>query len=190
MSSDDTLIETLLELQNLDRVPRLGFSLNGVTDPESVSEHSWHVAFLVWCLSARIPGVDRLRAIELALVHDAAEVRLGDLPKTASRYFPERAKARAEQAAASDLFASIPEALDRHLEYSDGDTPEARLVKACDKLQLVLKLIVYESNGARRLAAFWDNPANFVDGGFPLVAELYDQLRTLRERRLGAPEAT
>lgn len=189
MDINDGLIETLLELQDLDRVPRLGFSLNGVADPESVSEHSWHVAFLVWCLSARISGIDRLRAVELALVHDAAEVRLGDLPKTAARYFPKGSKARAEQAAAAELFAAIPEALERHLEYSDGTTAEARLVKACDKLQLVLKLVVYESGGAARLAAFWDNPENFVDGGFPLVAAIYEELRTLRARRLDAARA-
>ena len=79
MKQNSTLLETLLELQHLDRVPRMGFVLRGVADPESVSEHLWHVTMLVWTRegdaytkgeyaawlrAAGFSGVRRLRLME------------------------------------------------------------------------------------------------------------------------------
>ena len=182
MRINDTLLDLCLELQILDRVPRSGYVLRGVDHPESVTEHSWHVLFLVWALGSRIEGLDVHRAVEIALVHDLAELRIGDLPRVASRYFPEGAKKTAELAAMGEILAPLPKrALDLYREYQEGTSPEARLVKACDKLQLMLKVAVYERWGTGALGEFWDNPDNFPDGGFEVVQELFE---ALRERRL------
>ena len=182
MKANRSLLDLLLEAQTLDRVPRSGYVLRGVAEPESVTEHTWHVLFLVWILGPRIEGIDVARAIEIALVHDLAEMRIGDLPRTSSHYFPEGAKREAEAAAMADLLAPVAErALPLYQEYQQGTTPEARLVKACDKLQLMLKVAVYERWGTGALAEFWDNPDNFPDGGFPAVRELFEALRGRRE---------
>ena len=136
-------------------------------DAESVAEHSWHVLFLVWTLADRIPEVDRGRALDLAIVHDLAELRLGDLARTASRYFPDGAKRHAETAAMAEILKPLPAKTLKLLdEYHEAQTAEARLVKACDKLQLMIKVAVYESWGATGMTRFWDNPENFYDGGF------------------------
>jgi putative hydrolase of HD superfamily len=188
MRANDTLLDLCLELQILDRVPRSGYVLRGVAEPESVTEHSWHVLFLVWALGSRIEGIDRTRAIEIALVHDLAELRIGDLPRVASRYFPEGAKKAAEAAAMAEVLAPLPDrALALYDEYQQGTTPEARLVKACDKLQLMLKVAVYERWGTGALGEFWDNPENFPDGGFPAVQELFEALRERRDNPPGSP---
>jgi putative hydrolase of HD superfamily len=160
--------------------------LRGVTDTESVTEHSWHVLFLVWSLGARIPGLDVSRAVEIAIVHDLAEVRIGDLPRTSAHYFPAGAKKAAEAAAMADVLAPLPaRAQELFAEYLAAATPEARLVKACDKLQLMLKVAVYERWGESGLAEFWDNPDNFPDPGFAPVAEVFAALRARRDRHLG-----
>ena len=183
MRINDTLLDLCLELQILDRVPRSGYVLRGVDHPESVTEHSWHVLFLVWALGSRIEGLDVHRAVEIALVHDLAELRIGDLPRVASRYFPEGAKKTAELAAMGEILAPLPErALGLYREYQEGTSPEARLVKACDKLQLMLKVTVYERWGTGALGEFWDNPDNFPDGGFEVVKELFEALRERRMR--------
>jgi putative hydrolase of HD superfamily len=179
------LLDLLLELQVLDRVPRTGFVLRGVTDPESVTEHSWHVLFLVWSLGARIPGIDIARAVEIALVHDLAEIRIGDLPRTSAHYFPAGAKKAAEAAAMADVLAPLPaRAQELFAEYLAAATPEARLVKACDKLQMMIKVTVYERWGEGSLAEFWDNPDNFPDLGFAPVAEIFAELRERRDWHL------
>lgn len=178
MKCNDSLLEMLLELQTLDRVPRMGYVLRGVPEPESVAEHSWHVAFLVWTLAPRIPEVDALRALGMALVHDVAEVRTGDLPRVARRYYAPGAKAAAEHEVMSELAGPEAErATELLAEYGAAQTPEARLVKACDKLQLMIKVAVYERWGAGGLAEFWDNPENFPDFGFAPIKELFDELK-------------
>ena len=190
MRRNESLLDLFLELQILDRVPRSGYVLRGVHDPESVTEHSWHVLFLVWTLGARIEEIDLTRAVEIALIHDLAELRVGDLPRTASQYFPEGAKNTAEMAAMRDVLAPLPErALDLYREYQDGKTPEARLVKACDKLQLMLKVAVYQRWGTGALAEFWENPDNFPDGGFQVVQELFEELRRRATPPSGSPAA-
>lgn len=188
MGPNDHLLDLLLELQILDRVPRSGYFLRGVPEAESVSEHSWHVVFLVWALGRRLEregiGLDLFRAVEIALVHDLAELRVGDLPRTANRYFPAGAKKHAERAAMADILRPLPErAQDLYAEYEAGETPEARLVKACDKLQLMIKVSVYEGWGAGGLREFWHNPENFPDGGFPPVRELFEELRRRRDEQ-------
>ncbi len=190
MQPNATLLDLLLEAQILDRVPRMGYPLRGVASGESVSEHSWQVAFVVWSLATRMPEVDLGRALAIALTHDLAEVRTGDLPMTAGRYFPAGAKQQAEDAAFAELLAPLPaSALGLHREYVAAETLEARLVKACDKLQLMLKVAVYERWGSGGgLGEFWHNEANFRDYGIEPVRELFAELRAWRQsRRAEAP---
>lgn len=185
MAPNENLLDMLLELQALDRVPRMGYLIRGVSNPESIAEHSWHVLFLVWVLAPRIPEVDATRAVEIAIVHDLAELRTGDLPRPAGRYFPEGAKETAESRATDEILAPLPaKARELYTEYQAGETSEARLVKACDKLQLMLKVLVYEGWGSGALAKFWRNPANFNDGGFEVVRELFEELESRRGQDL------
>lgn len=185
MKPNRTLLDLFLEIQRLDRLPRAGFVLRGVSDPESVTEHTWHVLFLVWTLGQRIEEINVGRAIEIALVHDLAELRIGDLPATSSHYFPEGAKKAAEAAALADVLAPLSDRVLRlYDEYQRGASPEARLVKACDKFQLMLKVMVYESWGTGSLAEFWDNPDNFPDGGFPLLLDLFEELRARHDAEM------
>jgi putative hydrolases of HD superfamily len=186
LRGNESLLELLLELQVLDRIPRSGFVLRGVADPESVTEHSWHVALLVWVLGERLPGIDLARAVAIALLHDLAELRVGDLPRTAGRYFPQGAKKTAEGAAMDEILAPLPEKARRlYAEYQEATTLESQLVKACDKLQLMLKVAVYESWGTGALAEFWENPDNFPLPGIAPVDELLAELRARRKRGKG-----
>ncbi|MBP9143079.1 MAG: HD domain-containing protein [Thermoanaerobaculia bacterium] len=175
-----SLLDLLLELQTLDRVPRSGYFLRGISDCESVSEHTFHLALLVWFLAGDEPAVDRAHAVELALMHDLAELRIGDLPRTATTYLPADVKHAAERRAAADILAPAdPKATALYEEYEDGATAEARFVRACDKLQLMIKVTVYESWGHRGLAEFWGNPANFPQSDFNSIQKLF---RSLQER--------
>lgn len=192
MRANRSLLETLLELQTLDRVPRMGYLLRGVDGAESVAEHTFHVVFLVWALAQEIDEVDSGRAVELALVHDLGEVRTGDLPRVATRYYSGEAKREAERAVIAEVLGPSLAARGLALlnEYQAGTeaeaSPEARLVKACDRLQLMLKVAAYERWGETGLAEFWENSANFPDYGFVRVRELFDDLKAWRAERLAS----
>lgn len=171
-----------MELQALDKLPRVGYSLRGVAEPESVSEHIFHLTFLVWALGREVPDIDLARAMELTLIHDLAEVRFGDLPRTAAHYLPAGAKASAERAAMADLLAPLPGADELLVEYQDQDSSEARFVAICDKLQLRLKAWVYESWGNTALGGLTgDGLDDLDDGGFEPVRRLIDELRLRRK---------
>jgi len=188
MRANRTLLELLLELQALDRVPRTGYLLRGVSASETVSEHVFHVAFLVWALGPGTPGLDLHRAVELALLHDLAEVRLGDLPRAASEYLPPGAKRAAEERAFADLLAPLVER-SRPLteEYLAGRSTEARFVRACDRLQLLLKVTAYEERGELGLEEFWQQRDDEAIASFDNLRALLDEL--LARRRRGRPTA-
>lgn len=185
-----SLLDLLFELQTLDRLPRSGYLLRGVSDCESVAEHTLHLALLVWLLAGEEPGIDRSHAVELALLHDLAELRIGDLPRTATAYLPRETKHTAERHAVADILAPAdPRALALYEEYESGASVEAEFVRACDKLQLMLKVTVYERWGHRGLAEFWQNPANFPQSRFAAIERLFGELRSRaaasREREPG-----
>ena len=187
MDTNHSLLDSLLELQALDRLPRTGYALRGVGNPESIAEHGFHLALLVWALASELPEIDLGRALELALVHDLAEIRIGDLPRTAGRYLPEGAKATAESAALAELLAPMGERGPALLaEFEAGGSPEARLARACDKLQLMIKVFHYERWGATGLAEFWGNDCNFPEPGFAPVDQLLEELRRRRSAWLAA----
>ena len=175
---NDDLFDLLLELQALDRLPRTGYAMRGMVDSESLSEHSFHITFLAWALAQELPELDRLRVLELALVHDLPEVRTGDLPRTANQYLPVGAKAAAELAVARQLLAPLGErSVELLAEYQAGETAEARFVSVCDKLQLLIKVAAYQSWGVGNLDELAATIDRFDDGGFEPVRRLVDRLR-------------
>jgi len=107
---------------------------------------------------------------------DLAEVRLGDLPRTAARYLPPGAKHAAEQQALDELLAPLgPRGSELYAEYRGKRSAEARFVAACDKLQLMLKVTLYERWGAGGLGEFCIRPARLAAAfGFEEILPLMD----------------
>lgn len=71
-------IDVLLEAYELKDELRSGWQLREIADPESVAAHTWGTATLC-LLFADEAGIDRDRAVSMALVHDLAEARTGDI---------------------------------------------------------------------------------------------------------------
>jgi 5'-deoxynucleotidase YfbR-like HD superfamily hydrolase len=143
--SQPTLIKAkLMEALALKGLDRAGWVRAGVRKPESVAAHSWGVAWLA--LSLCPPEVNRERALELAIVHDLPEVHSGDI--TPHDGISKKEKARRERAALSRLVEGHPKADELTAlweEYEAGESPEARFIKACDKLDMALQAQWIES---------------------------------------------
>ena len=149
-------LEALLKLLALDRLPRTGWILAGVEPVESVAAHGLGTALVVLGLGPAVdPPLDVDRAVTLAVLHDAPEALLTDLPRAASALLPPGAKAEAEAKAAGILLGPLSDhALGREAEYRAQGTREARFVRLCDKLQLGVRLLGYVRAGARGLEDF------------------------------------
>jgi len=75
----------LFEMGQLKNLPRSGWLLLGITQPESVAEHSFRVA-MVGLVLASIEGGDIGHVTALCLMHDAHETRIGDVPSVGRAY--------------------------------------------------------------------------------------------------------
>lgn len=164
-------------------VPRTGWLHRGVplSEVESVADHTWRTALLAWLAAAAQPELDRIRVLQLALIHDLAEAITGDVPpydveeladadeSQRKRLLNRRhirsetrqaAKRAAEAAAMADLLADLPPSLAAELralwsELEEGQTPEARFVKQADKLETYLQSLEYAKvDPSRPMASF------------------------------------
>lgn len=145
MSDPDDLLTTLaffLEIDRLKSVERQNHLADG-SRRENTAEHSWHLGMAVVLLAPFAPEpVDLADAIAMALVHDIVEIDAGD---TFAYDEGEAAASKdAREAAAADrLFGMLPAEMGARLRglwesYERGDTPEALLVMAVDRLAPVL----------------------------------------------------
>lgn len=110
-------------------------------------------------IKARGVEIDTERVLRMSLVHDWAETRVGDLPKTATHYFGAQVRSEAETAAFEDMVAgmSAEQSLTTiHDDYERRDSVEARVVKAADILDLLIQAYALERSGARGLDEFWE----------------------------------
>ena len=173
------MLATLIELQRLKRLERTGWTLRGLPNgTESVAAHSFGVCvtamFLADEVKARGLEVDCERALRMALLHDWAETRVGDMPRTATGYFGADARKNAESHAFEDIVkrSSLAESdyIALHQEYEERESLEARLVKAADVIDLLVQTYALERSGAKGLDEFWE-VARQPDFQLPEVAE-------------------
>lgn len=157
------MLPILIELQRLKRLDRTGWTLRGLANgTESVAAHSFGVAVTAMTLAdellAQGVSVNTERLLRMALLHDWAETRVGDMPKTGILYFEGEVRKRAETSAFADVVSgAAADPLYRELfdEYEQRKSLEARLVKAADVIDLLVQVLALERAGARGLEEFW-----------------------------------
>ena len=159
------MLSTLIELQRLKRLDRTGWTLRGLPNgTESVAAHSFGVSVTAMLLAdelnARGITVDVEKVLRIALLHDWAETRVGDMPRTATLYFGSEARKQAETAAFSDVIGDLKTGASLYAnlydDYEHRSSLEARLVKAADVLDLLVQVLALERAGARGLDEFWE----------------------------------
>jgi putative hydrolase of HD superfamily len=166
------MLATLIELQRLKRLERTGWTLRGLPNgTESVAAHSFGVCATAMMLADEIKAqgleIDCERVLRMALLHDWAETRVGDMPKTAAGYFGAEARRSAETLAFADIVGGVGPAetayKDLYLDYEQRRSLESRLVKAADIIDLLVQAYALERSGAKGLNEFWEvaHAANF-----------------------------
>lgn len=158
------MLSTLIELQRLKRLDRTGWTLRGLPNgTESVASHSFGVSVTAMLLAdkfvAQGVAVDLEKVLRIALLHDWAEVRVGDMPRTATLYFGSEARKQAETTAFLDVVDRVDadgSYANLYVDYERRESLEARLVKAADVLDLLVQVYALERAGARGLDEFWE----------------------------------
>lgn len=107
---------------------------------ESVAEHSWRLCLMVMVLGSSLK-VDIGKAIKMALIHDLAEVYAGD-----SWAFKgaQKNKHQLEEVGLAKIVVKLPLGVKKEImrlwqEYEMCQSEEAKLVKALDKLEVLIQ---------------------------------------------------
>ncbi|MFQ6011321.1 MAG: HD domain-containing protein [Nitrososphaerales archaeon] len=147
----------LTKLSILKETPRKGWLVKvGIKRPESVADHCFRTAMMALVFSYGRPELDKRRLIEMALIHDLAEIETGDLLPE------EKISSKEELGIGKEILASLEPRVRKRLlvllaEYHNEKSPEAIILRQLDKLEMATQAREYERKGHDRskLADFW-----------------------------------
>lgn len=133
-------LEFLREAEKLKDVLRTAHTSSGRN--ESTAEHSWRLCLMAITFEAELGDLDFVRVLKMCVIHDLGEALHGDVPATEQHACPNKSEqerrdlvilTRALDASTQDGILSLWD------EYDNAASPEARAVKALDKLETLLQ---------------------------------------------------
>jgi len=143
-SSLRNLVKFFETVGRLKTTPRSGWVEIGIRQPESVADHTFRTSILCMIYSD-LEGLDQLKLLRMALIHDIPEAIIGDLtPSTKTTGNKER-----EDTAMNQILSLLPKKQkEKYLaawnEYQEGKTKEAKAVRQLEKLEMALQAKEYE----------------------------------------------
>lgn len=182
------ILTFLHRTKGLESVDRYKDSLSDKRN--TVAEHSWRLALMVLIIGTEAKvRIDVGRAMSIALLHDIAEVKTGDIDAYQQIMAGKQlidSKARAEEAAMREMTDDLPFGdwvYDFWREYEDQKTIEAKFVKALDKIEGFLHIAevgvepyipkeFHADYATKAVAAFDDATAHF-----PELKDLLDEVK-------------
>ncbi len=179
LNESQQLMDFFLTIDRLETLPRTGYFFAGIKQPESIAAHAFGVAFIAMVIADKTKmAVNMERVLRLAVLHDATESVLTDIPYSIFKYLGQDNKRLAEEKAAADLLAAIdPTYVEVWNEFEACQTLEARLVNAADKLQMLIKILNYERSGIGCFTEFWRNFERHEFCGLEVFQELHKLAR-------------
>ncbi|MFH1638013.1 MAG: HD domain-containing protein [Candidatus Woesearchaeota archaeon] len=166
------MIDFIIKMRKIKETVRRGWALRGVKHPESVADHCFLTIVMAEFLTPK--ELDRNKVIRMLIVHDLAEIEIGDLTPVESIY---KKKLGMEEEALKRMFKGKGEYLRLWRDFEGQKTPESRFAKQIDKLEGVLQALEYsKTNG--RMKEFFDNAEEFFSSNeFPRLSKLYCEAR-------------
>lgn len=181
------LIDLILEIGKLKEILRTGWVKKGIKNSESVADHSYGVAILAMLLSPQLK-INVNKTIEMALIHDLGEIKIGDIIWEKGKLVVglQKDKHQNEEDAIKELFLENPsfnEYIDLWKEFESQQTPESKAVKLFDKLDMLIQAYSYEKRKLNResLQEFWDNVEKYLKGS--ALENYLEELKKLRKNK-------
>lgn len=183
-----SLLDFFRLIGRLKTTKRTGWVYSDVHQPESVSDHMYRMALIAFSISPDPSRTPRL--IKMALVHDLAEAKVGDIAPADN--VPKQEKYRLEEAVMrhirDDIFPNSSlgrELYNLWLEYELGLSDDAKLIKEIDKFEMIIQADEYERTQGKNLAQFFASTADAFHS--PIMKSLNSELREQRQIRISQP---
>lgn len=151
-------VELLYELGAIRLIPRQWQRFH-LAHVQNLAEHHFRVTWLALMIAAKEGQGDTAKIMKMAIVHDIAESRTGDVDYIARQYVK-----RDEEKAIKDMLSGT--ALEKEFlaiweEYEQRESIEAKIVKDADNLDVDMDLREQGSMG-RTLAEEWEQQRHYV----------------------------
>lgn len=178
-------IESLITV--LTNVPRTGWLIRGVEQPETVADHILGTMFLSMLFEDANPEKESEGMLVMSLIHDIAEVYTGDLTPRTKKYISKANPGTSYIDFETEYFERVmdllpPKAKDFLMgtwkEFSEKKTERAVRVHIIDVVEMLSQACEYEKTGQRKLDEFWAWVTKCVSDTF-----LYDLARAIERRR-------
>jgi putative hydrolase of HD superfamily len=150
-SSASAAIDFLTLTRKLKTTKRTGWIMRGVPNPESIADHMYRMSLMAMISSFSNTTINTNRCIKLALIHDLAEAKVGDITPHCGVSDKEKYELELKTMEhISEMLGPLlggEEILGLWKEYEEGVTEEARLLKDLDKIEMILQAQEYEVDG-------------------------------------------
>ncbi len=134
-------------INKLKILPRSGWLLKGIArgDCESVADHSFSTAMTAWVIAREyFPQLDEMKVLRMALIHELGEIEAGDI--TPYDDVPAGEKHSRERESVENVLGLLnrkDDLFDLWMEFEEGLSEEAILVRRIDKLEMGLQALIY-----------------------------------------------
>lgn len=128
------IISFLNKIEKLKCITRHSWTSDG--RKESVAEHSWRLAIMIYLLQDELKGCNVDKMVTMALFHDISEVKFGDVPGfNKTKKDVEKEKKVLEEISEEYKELGINQIIDVVKEIDIKESKEAKIVNALDKLE-------------------------------------------------------
>lgn len=158
------------ELYKMKNIVRRGWILKNVADiesgrKESDAEHVFSMIMLAWTVIKKEKlNLNHEKVFKLILCHELGEIDVGDI--TIDDGVSLDVKFQKEKIAVERIAKkyNMPEFTELWLEFEENKTPEARFVKAMDKLDALMQCKIYSkmNNRPEVFEEFYNNSKNII----------------------------
>ena len=163
---------------NLKNISRQGWiDKLSLKHPESVADHSYSMAIMGMIISD-LENYNSEKILKMILLHDLAESKIGDY--TPNQISKEN-KIKIENNAYDEMISTLPESIKAQYaqiwkEYQKQESPESKIVRQIDKLEMALQAKMYQKEGSPKdsVESFFKSAENEIT--HPKLKDILNQI--------------
>jgi putative hydrolase of HD superfamily len=208
-----SILNFLIEIGKLKKMPRRGWVLREIKNPETIAAHSFRMSIMAWLLGKQ-RKLNVSKIIKISLIHDICEVYAGDTTpyhpflsknkkewKKITQKWPRFSKEekeknffekhKRERTALKRLIIKLTPKIRKEIEglwldYEKGLTPEGRFVRQVDRVENLLQALEYhKKEGHFAIDPWWIQIEELVDD--PALLEF---MKALEKKFVGKSKKT
>lgn len=166
------------DVHKLKHLPRTGWVKNQISNPETVASHVLGVTILAATIQ-HPKEINKNELINLALFHDLAEAKIGDIISSKGNKTDEK-KNKNKEDLEKKYFKTKPKQIkNAGLKFIKKDTPEALYLRDLDKLDMAFQAYFYEEETGKDLSEFFINATTNMT--FENIKKILIELKTKRK---------